>query len=250
MRKRTTSSFRSMGGERTAPDEVNRRFRMWRTVNKWIDRILLSVLIFLMVFMGSGLIDEIRFLGEGIGGVKYHSFTQLLKINPDTVAWITLDGTHIDNPVVSSRDNFDYLDKGFDGKYYAGGTLFMDKDGNSFEDRYCIIHGHHMAAGAMFGDLAGYLEQEFFEKNMRGTLLTPEYDYDLTVFAAGVFDAYDGNIYEPGDAVPESYIKENTVNQREADDPAHVLALSTCHDDMTDNRIVVFCSMTNKRRHR
>lgn len=250
MRKRTTSSFRSMYRKIAAPDEMSCRFRMWRTINKWIDRILLSVLLFLMVFVGSGLIDEIRFLREGTGGIKYHSFAQLLEINPDTAAWLTMDGTHIDNPVVRSRDNFDYLDKGFDGKYYAGGTLFLDKDVNSFEDRYCIIHGHHMAAGAMFGDLARYLEPGFFEENMSGILLAPDYDYDLTVFAAGVFDAYDGNIYKTGEAVPASYIKENAANQRTADDPCHVLALSTCFDDMTDKRIIVFCSMTNKRRHR
>ena len=30
----------------------------------------------------------------------------------------------------------------------------------------------------------------------------------------------------------------------------HMLALSTCADDMTDNRTMVFCYMTGRRKHR
>lgn len=239
-----------MNENELSAQKLNVQFRRWRKINAWIDRVLLSVLIFLAVFAGSGLIDGLLFLEEGIGGVRYHSFSQLLGINPDTVAWITMDGTHIDHPVVRSNDNFDYLDKGFDGKYYAGGTLFMDKDNSSFEDDYSIIHGHHMAAGAMFGDLTRYLEPSFFEKNRSGTLLTAEYDYDIEVFAAGVFSAYDTHIYRPGEIVPIDYIQANAVNQRRAGDSGHVLSLSTCLDDMSDNRAVVFCYLTNRRKHR
>ena len=226
------------------------QFRRWRKINVWIDRVLLSILLFLIVFVGSGLIDGFLFLEEGIGGIRYHSFDQLLEINPDTVAWLTMDGTHIDHPVVRSADNFDYLDKSFDGKYYAGGTLFMDKDNTGFEDVYCIIHGHHMAAGAMFGDLGKYLDPGFFEKNQTGTLLTPRYDYDIKVFASGIFNAYDNRIYRAGEAAATDYVKENAVNLRSTETPAHVLALSTCLDDMTDNRVVVFCELVNRRVHR
>ncbi len=226
------------------------QFRRWRNINRWIDRILLSVLIFLMIFVGSGLIDGFLFLEEGISGVRYHDFSRLLEINPDTAAWLMLDGTHIDHPVVRSTDNFDYLDKGFDGSFYAGGTLFMDKDNSSFEDPYCIIHGHNMAAGAMFGDLARYLDPDFFERNRTGTLLTPEYDYDIEVFAAGIFDAYDSSVFSPAGEASCTYITENAVNIRNAGMPGHVLALSTCLDDMTDNRTVVFCALKNKRKHR
>lgn len=239
-----------MNGNEASYDDLNRRFRKWRKINVWIDRILLSILLFLIVFVGSGLIDGFLFLEEGIRGVKYHSFTQLLEINPDTVAWLTMDGTHIDHPVVRSKDNFDYLDKGFEGDYYAGGTLFMDKDNRNFEDAYCIIHGHHMAAGAMFGDLPRYLEPDFFDTNRTGALLTPEYDYDIRVFAAGIFNAYDSNVYRAGDMLSEGYARRNAVNQRPAETGKHILALSTCLDDMTDNRVVVFCELTNRRKHR
>ena len=229
---------------------LNLQFRKWRKINTWIDRAILSVLVFLMIFAGTGLIDSFVFLGEGLGSVRYRGFSELLAVNPDTVAWLTLDGTHVDYPVVRSADNFDYLDKSFEGEFYAGGTLFMDKDNSGFEDPYCIIHGHHMAAGVMFGDLSRYLEEDFFRENSTGTLLTADYDYDILVFASGIFDAYDRYIYRPGDDLPLDYIKDNAEHLREGADTDHVLALSTCYDDMTDKRTVVFCALVNKRTHR
>ncbi|MBR2389451.1 MAG: hypothetical protein IKA94_01495 [Mogibacterium sp.] len=91
---------------------LNKEFRKWRRINTSIDRVILSVLLVLIVFTGSGLIDGFVFLEEGVKGVEYHSFSRLRRINPDVEAWITVDGTHIDHPVVRSADNFDYLDKG------------------------------------------------------------------------------------------------------------------------------------------
>ena len=239
-----------MNDKDRSSDYINAEFRKWRNINKRIDRVILSALLILIVLTGSGLIDGLVFLEKGISSVRYHSFSQLMEINPDTVAWITMDGTHIDHPVVRSIDNFDYLDKGFDGKFYAGGTLFMDKDNKSPADPYCIIHGHHMAAGAMFGDLDKYLDEDFCSKNSTGKLLTQKYDYDIEVFAAGIFDAYDRNVYKTGGPAPLDYIKETSVVIRDPVSADNVLALSTCCDDMTDNRTVVFCTLTNKRKHR
>lgn len=239
-----------MSGKEALYCSLSVQFRKWRKINLWIDRTILSVLIFLIAFVGSGLVDSLVFLEAGMGSIKYHSFSQLMKINPDTVAWLTMDGTHIDHPVVGSTDNFDYLDRSFEGKFYSGGTLFMDKGNRDPEDPYCIIHGHHMAGGAMFGDLSKYLDEGFFDENRTGTLLTPEYDYDILVFASGIFNAYDMYIYRPGEAVPLGYIKEKAVNIRDITGPDHVLALSTCLGEMTDDRTVVFCALTNKRKHR
>ena len=126
----------------------------------------------------------------------------------------------------------------------------MDKDNKSPADPYCIIHGHHMAAGAMFGDLDKYLDEDFCSKNSTGKLLTQKYDYDIEVFAAGIFDAYDRNVYKTGGPAPLDYIKETSVVIRDPVPADNVLALSTCCDDMTDNRTVVFCTLTNKRKHR
>ena len=102
----------------------------------------------------------------------------------------------------------------------------------------------------MFGDLDKYLDAGFFDEHRTGTLLTPEYDYDIRVFASGIFDAYDEKVYKAGADLMLGYVSENAINMRKPDDQSHVLALSTCLDDMTDSRVVVFCSLINKRKHK
>ena len=39
------------------------------------------------------------------------SFDELLKVNPDVAAWVTLEGTQIDDPIVQGEDNQEYLNK-------------------------------------------------------------------------------------------------------------------------------------------
>ena len=242
----------SLEQKKNLSDLLNRDFVKWRAWYKRLDTGLLVILLCLIVFVGSAFLDNHLLTDRGIGGLEYHDFHELLAINPDTVAWLTLDGTHIDHPVVQGEDNFEYLDRAFTGDYYAGGTLFLDfRSSRDLSDKYSIIHGHHMAGGAMFGDLEKYLDRRFFTEHYNGTLLTPTYDYDLRIIAAGEFDAYDQAIYTVGNEIPFGKIKKKTCFRRtyEIDDAKQILALSTCSSDMTDNRIVVFCKMMNKRAH-
>ena len=240
-----------MNEKQQLSDELNRKFIKWRTVNKRFDMVLLAVLLFLIIFIGSALMENWLFNIKGMESIKYHDFNELLEINPDTVAWITLDGTNIDYPVVKGKDNFEYLDKSFTGEFSAGGTLFLDS-GNSrdFTDDYNIIHGHHMTNGKMFGDLDKFLDKPFFDAGRTGTLLTPKYDYDLNVIAVGEYDAYDGIVYTAGGSPPlDKILRESLYSSASLDEVDRVLALSTCVGDMSDSRIVVFCRMLNKRRH-
>ena len=163
-------------------------------------------------------------------------------------AWLTLDGTHVDHPVVKGTDNFEYLDRDFYGKTYAGGTLFLDEQcPKDFAQEYQLIHGHHMAGGAMFGDLKKYLDKNFFHKNKRGQLLTPKGRYDLEIIAAGIFDAYDSKIYSINgkkNRPMESFRRCRRKRPVRGKFRDRLLCLSTCSGDMDDRRIVVFCRMT------
>ena len=240
---------RRMNEKEVSYGKLDRQFRLWKKINMHIDRILLSLMLFLIIFTGTELTDGLLLLRAGRYVEKFPGFARLLETNQDTAGWLVIDGTHINYPLVKSADNFDYLDRDFEGNYSAGGTLFMDKGSRSLEEPYCIIHGHHMAAGAMFGDLDRFLDPDFFEKNRTGMLMTPSCDYDIRVFASGTFDAYDSGIYKAGGDVPLDYVMGNSVNTRPVFSASHVLALSTCKDDMTDDRVVVFCELLNGRPH-
>ena len=212
-------------------DLLDQDFVRWRAWNKRLDAGLLVILLCLIIFVGSAFLDNHLLIDHGIGGLEYHDFDELLAMNPDTVAWLTLDGTHIDHPVVQGKDNFEYLDRAFEGEYYAGGTIFLDcKSSRDLSDKYSIIHGHHMAGGAMFGDLEKYLDRSFFTEHYSGTLLTPTYDYDLRIIAIGEFDAYDQAIYTVGETIPFEKIKKKTYFRRthEINGAQQMLALSTC----------------------
>ncbi len=53
-------------------------------------------------------------------------FEALKEINPDIVAWIYIEGTNINYPVVQSEDNSYYLNRLFNGIYSKVGSIFMD----------------------------------------------------------------------------------------------------------------------------
>ena len=54
------------------------------------------------------------------------SFEDLRRINPDVCAWVTMDGTNIDGPIVQGQTNEEYLNKDVYGDYSLAGTLFLD----------------------------------------------------------------------------------------------------------------------------
>lgn len=219
------------------------------------DRLVAGIIgiisIALVGIVGFFYYDMYRYIRAGIDSVEYQDFESLRRINPDVVAWLTLDGTSIDHPVVQGKNNFEYLDINFYRKSYAGGTLFLDEQcPKNLSEEYQLIHGHHMSGGVMFGDLKKYTEEDFFGKNRTGQLLTPAGEYDLEILGVGIFDAYDSEIYRL-DGSKGRPLKEfaKCIHKRKADfeEKDKLLCLSTCSGDMDDRRIVVFAKMIERR---
>lgn len=88
----------------------------------------------------------------------------LKKMNPDTVGWIQLEGTHIDYPVVQGTDNTEYLQKSFWGSFAWTGTPYLDARVTP-TSRNRIIYGHYIgAAAAMFSELQQTRTAEGFQR--------------------------------------------------------------------------------------
>ena len=87
------------------------------------------------------------------------SFKELLAINPETVGWVKIDDTNINNPVVQHADNDWYLDHDFNGEQSRSGCIMLDyaceitPEGNSDN---LVLYGHHMAVGTFFANLRWY----------------------------------------------------------------------------------------------
>lgn len=97
---------------------------------------------------------------------------KLKSINSDLVAWIKIDGTNINYPVMQNEDY--YLRRNFYKNYSTYGTPFLasycelDKSDNS------IVYGHHMNNHKMFADLEYYKNKSFYNNHKYIKLYTLE----------------------------------------------------------------------------
>ncbi len=96
------------------------------------------------------------------------------------VAWLSLEGTHIDYPVMQAQDNKWYLSHDYTGRPATIGSVFLDyRNKETFEDEISLIYGHRANNDLMFTDIAKYADREFFLKHRFGRLKTREREFEL-----------------------------------------------------------------------
>jgi sortase B len=183
------------------------------------------------------------------GDTPNPSLSELQKINEDVCAWLTVDGTNIDYPVVQGQSNLTYLNQAVDKTFSLSGSIFLDtRNDRNFTDFYSLIYGHHMAGNVMFGEIPNFLEADYFESHATGTLFTPEHTYAITWFACVETTAYDSKLFVPdGYTDQESkeglleYIQETAKQYRDIGVTAsdRIVALSTCQDATTNGRVLL-----------
>lgn len=188
------------------------------------------------------------------------TFDELVSINPDVRAWITMDETRIDHPVLQGGSNMDYINTDVYGNFALAGSIFLDcRNAPDFSDPYSVLYGHHMEKGAMFGDLDKYLEADFFRTNTTGELLVPGKRYALKVFACLQTKASDERVFEPKTWAEDvggllAFAEKESIHadaemlkalreSADADKTIRVLALTTCASEFTDARTVVLTAM-------
>lgn len=177
------------------------------------------------------------------------TFEELLKLNPDVCAWITVDDTHIDYPVVQGKDNMEYVNKDVKGEFAFSGAIFLDSQNKrDFSDSYNLLYGHHMEGGAMFGDVVEFRDKSYFDSHETGTLYLPGKAIPITFFACVSTDAFDSVVYHP-DAQPAgdvttllNYLQGTAVQYRDIGVTAkdQIIGLSTCSEAVTNGRVVLF----------
>ena len=112
-----------------------------------------------------------------------NKFKGLLATNSETVGYVYIPGTQLDEPVVQTTDNATYLDKTFDGGYQPlMGTVFMDADNKKdFSDRLTWLFAHARGSKVpdhrMFKDVNYYSSQDYFDKHPYVVIETPERKY-------------------------------------------------------------------------
>ena len=225
------------------------------------DRKILTILflIFLVLFIYSG-IKVIRYLidakknqnlienmaefifidNENKDNIdKYNvDFESLKQKNSDAIAWIKVNGTNIEYPVVKTTNNDYYLTHNFNKEYNSAGWIFADyKNKLDGTDKNLVIYGHNMRDDSMFGSLKRVINEEWYnnEDNRYITLIAESQTQIYEVFSVYQIEKEDYYIQTNFnnetefskfvDTLKKRSKKDFNVNVSSEDD---ILTLSTC----------------------
>ena len=85
-----------------------------------------------------------------------------IRINPETVAWIQVNGTNISYPIVQHKDNSYYLNHDFYKRKTDIGAIFADYRDNFIDYNHNnIVYGHNIVNQTMFGQLPRILKKSW-----------------------------------------------------------------------------------------
>lgn len=91
-------------------------------------------------------------------------FTELKKVNSDTVGWINVNNTNVNYPFVQTSNNDYYLNHSFNKSYNEAGWVFMDyRNSKDLNNKNTILYAHSRLDKTMFGSLARVLKKSWYE---------------------------------------------------------------------------------------
>ena len=165
------------------------------------------------------------------------NFEELKQKNSDTVAWLKIENTNIEFPIVQANNNSYYLTHNFDKKYNVAGWIFADyKNKLDGTDRNIVVYGHNMRNNSMFGSLKDVITEEWYnnEENKYITFVT-ENEYQtyqvFSVYQIKTEDYYIKTEFKSNeftefiDTITKRSKKDFGINVSKEDT---ILTLSTC----------------------
>lgn len=182
------------------------------------------------------------------------TFNELMKKNTDTIAWIQVNHTNINYPIVQTNNNNFYLNHSYDKSENEAGWVFMDYRNNSnFINKNTIIYAHSRLDKSMFGSLSKTLKQSWFtnKDNHIIKISTPTENSLWQIFS--IYIIPEETYYLTTEFTNDTSYLEflNTLKTRskynfntELNENDQILTLSTCYSDT--ERTVVHAKMIKK----
>lgn len=176
-----------------------------------------------------------------------------IEKNKDTVAWLKVNNTNVNYPVVQSKDNEYYLKHDLNKKYNTNGWIYADyRDDLRYFGNNTIIYGHNLTNRKMFGSLVWCLKPSWYKKeeNEYIKISTPYSNTVWRIFSIYTTkpDTYYLKTYFANTQEHLSFLKTiekksiYDFNNDELDTNSKILTLSTCTDD-GKRRIVIHAYM-------
>lgn len=225
-------------------------FRVIKLIDRITDIILLLLFVLLILIGGYTMYDTVLIYNAS-DGTDLRTYKPIIvdgevgwntdALPENVAAWLTVDGTGIDYPVMQGKDNSEYLNKDPYGKYSVSGSIFLDyRNTPDFSDGYSLIYGHHMEYGYMFGALDDFNDKEYFNGHRTGTLTVMNNIYSIKFFAFLEADGLTDEIFVPDSADDAlQYVKEHAMIWYEPE-AGRLIALSTCKFPETTERTILF----------
>lgn len=174
-------------------------------------------------------------------------FNKLIKKNADTIAWLNVNNTNINYPVVQTTDNDYYLTHSFDKKVNEAGWVFMDyRNNKNFENKNTIIYAHSRLNKTMFGSLSKVLKESWYNNkdNHIIRISTPTENSSWQIFSVYKIKSETYYITTDFNNNTEYETFLNTIKNRSKHDfntsittNDKILTLSTCYSD-TERTVV------------
>ena len=174
-------------------------------------------------------------------------FNELKSINDDVVAWITVDSTNINYPVVLTSDNDYYLEHDINKSYTTNGWTFMDyRNSPDMSDKNTIFYGHNLLNKTAFGSLSNLFTDKWFKNsNHKINVRTENGFYTYQVFSVYYIDPevyylqtsfYNDERYKDflNTLVSRSLYDFNEVVGVED----KIITLSTCTEDNKNRKVI------------
>jgi sortase B len=179
--------------------------------------------------------------------LPYVDFKALDERFPGIVAWIQLEGTAIDYPVMQTKNNDYFLNHLPDGTSHRSGSIFLDyRNKPGFSDKNTLIYGHDSRAQDMFGALKNYRRQTFYDEHPAISIYTNDRDYRLVLIAGYLLDS--GVEVPPMEFIDEAAFQDHITDIKrrsffksgaEVSAGDRLVSLCTCAYDYTNARFVI-----------
>lgn len=184
-------------------------------------------------------------------------FDGLIEINDDVKAWIYIEGTDVNYPVLQGIDNNQYLFQSYKKKYLTAGSIYIDyRCDDDFSDKHTVVYGHNMKNGTMFGQMDKYKTDEYLKEHPYVYIIMPDGTWKkYQVFGAYIADVFGQTFILPANDEVEMYnlrklIKNENLIKNPPVTPEEgqkIMTLSTCTEDSDDyNRFVISCVLVEE----
>ena len=175
------------------------------------------------------------------------NFEELKQVNTDVVAWIMVDGTSVNYPIVQSNDNDYYLNHDIVKSPKGSGWTFMDfRNSTDLSDSNTIFYGHNLLNKTAFGSLSNVFTDKWINSSNHYIVVKTE-------SVTHIYEIFSRYVIEPEVYYLQTNFYNDTSYQQFLDTikartnydfgvsvttSDKIITLSTCSDDNRGRKVI------------